>query len=342
MNRWLNSDTALSSDEVVLPSYYLRHIIEHLHTYPMDVSALLGKAGITEKMLEEPLVRLPWAQLQSILSVGRQLTQDPNLGLLIGERLLVNMHGMLGYAAMNSGSIRQVVELLEAFFPLRTTLVTVHHHTQGDQFQLEIRENIALGDVQDLVYEIIILALKNVLDYITHGSSGIVQVAFPFCAGPQAALAHELFKCEVRYEQSWAGMIFPLQVVDAPLSMADPDAFKHATLICQRELEKITPDNSTAQKLKRLMLEKRSGFPTLETAARLMHLTPRTLHRRLTAEGTSYRAVLEDIRHALAVEYLRSGQISIQEIAFALGYHDVANFRRAFKRWEGVPPSAFQ
>ncbi|WLD57489.1 AraC family transcriptional regulator [Salinispirillum sp. LH 10-3-1] len=333
--------TVLNATDVVLPSYYLRHIIDHLRTYTVDVSAILETAGITEQMLDEPLVQLPWRRLRTVLSDGRRLTQDPHLGLLIGERLLVNMHGVLGYAAMNSSSIRQVIELLETFFPLRINLVTAHHHTQGDQFFLEIRESIDLDDVRDLVYEIIILALKNVLNYITKGTAQIALVAFPFPAGPQAALARELFKCEVSYDQQWAGMVFPLAVVDAPLSMADPDAFKHATLICQRELEKITLDDSVAQRLRRLMLEKRSGFPSLETAARLMHLTPRTLHRRLTEEGTSYRAVLEDVRHDLAVEYLRSEQISIEEIAFALGYHDVANFRRAFKRWEGVPPSAF-
>jgi AraC-like DNA-binding protein len=69
-------------------------------------------------------------------------------------------------------------------------------------------------------------------------------------------------------------------------------------------------------------------------------MTPRTLHRHLVREGTSFRQVLEDVRHTLALEHLQTGQLTIAEIACALGYTDLANFRRAFRRWEGEAPSA--
>ena len=59
-------------------------------------------------------------------------------------------------------------------------------------------------------------------------------------------------------------------------------------------------------------------------------------------EGSSYRSILEDVRHTLAIEHLKTDRLSIQEIAFTLGYSDMANFRRAFKRWEGLAPSDFR
>jgi AraC-like DNA-binding protein len=90
------------------------------------------------------------------------------------------------------------------------------------------------------------------------------------------------------------------------------------------------------------MLEKQNGFPSLNVTARLCHMTPRTLHRRLIDEGSAFKEILEDVRHMLAVEHLKSGHLTIQEIAYTLGYTDLANFRRAFKRWEGVPPSAYR
>lgn len=71
-------------------------------------------------------------------------------------------------------------------------------------------------------------------------------------------------------------------------------------------------------------------------------MTPRTLHRRLVDEGTSYRELVEAVRHTLAVEHLKSARFSVNEVAFRLGYTDIANFRRAFKRWEGVPPSTYR
>ena len=90
------------------------------------------------------------------------------------------------------------------------------------------------------------------------------------------------------------------------------------------------------------MLEKPTGFPSLAVTARLLRLPARTLHRRLEDEGTSFRQLLEQVRHTLALAHLRQGRFTVEEVAYALGYSDIANFRRAFKRWESKPPSAFR
>ena len=89
-------------------------------------------------------------------------------------------------------------------------------------------------------------------------------------------------------------------------------------------------------------MERQNGFPSLAVVARMVQLAPRTLHRRLVEEGTSFRLLLEEVRHRRACEHLRAGGLSIEELAYALGYADPANFRRAFKRWEGVAPSLYR
>ncbi|WP_230945349.1 helix-turn-helix domain-containing protein [Burkholderia cepacia] len=64
--------------------------------------------------------------------------------------------------------------------------------------------------------------------------------------------------------------------------------------------------------------------------------------RRLADDGTSYREILESVRHALAVERVKAGKLGLQEIAFLLGYDSLGNFRRALIRWEGMSPSEFR
>ena len=146
----------------------------------------------------------------------------------------------------------------------------------------------------------------------------------------------------MKFGRSWAGFTFPSDVASIKLKMADPAAFREASQICQRELDKLTADGSFAGRVRRLLLEKQQGLPSLQITARLLHMTTRTLHRRLVEEGTSYREVRESVCRALAVEHLRSGRSSIEEIAYVLGYSDLANFRRAFKRWESMPPSTYR
>jgi AraC-like DNA-binding protein len=123
--------------------------------------------------------------------------------------------------------------------------------------------------------------------------------------------------------------------------MADAAAFREAELICQREQMKLSEKTTLSARIRRLVLEKQNGYPSLAVTARLFHMTPRTLHRRLLDEGTTFKQILKEVRHSLAVEHIKSGRLTIQEIAYSLGYNDVANFRRAFKQWEGVPPSDY-
>ena len=329
-------------EKFTLPAYYLRQIANQIESTGADVRRWLEQSQLRETQLKDAALNVPFSVFRQLIVDALAITQEPALGLLLGERLLVNAHGILGYAAMNSGTLRQALELFERFMPLRTSLVSMSHEIHGDEVRVVFCEPRPLGDIRSTVLEAVVLTVKNVLDYISLGTCGINQVAFPFAPPEHAALARDLFKCEVRFGQSWAGFALPLSVIDQPLKMADSATFQEAALICQRELEKLTSRESLSARVRRIMLEKQNGFPSLNVTARLLHMTPRTLHRRLIDEGTSFKEILEDVRHMLAVEHLKSGHLTIQEIAYTLGYTDLANFRRAFKRWEGVPPSAYR
>ncbi len=80
----------------------------------------------------------------------------------------------------------------------------------------------------------------------------------------------------------------------------------------------------------------------MEDIAAEMQMTSRTLRRHLTAEGATFRALLEEVRSALAEELMATASLTHGEIAERLGYADVTTFIEAFRRWKGVPPSAYR
>jgi AraC-like DNA-binding protein len=321
---------------------YLRQIADLLGGMGVDVDRWLARSRLSREQLNNPSLALAYPTFQGLAHDALTMSREPALGLLIGERLLANSHGMLGYAALSSGTIRQALELVERYAPLRTSLISISHAVHGGDVRIAFAETRPLGDVQRLVLEAVMLSIKNVLDSISMGVCQVNLVAFPFAAPDYAPLARDLFRCDVKYGQSWAGAALPQTVMDLPLKMADPQAFHEAALICQRELDKLTANESLAARVRRLLLEKQNGFPSLQVTARMLHMTPRTLHRRLVDEGTSFHELLEDVRRTIAVEHVKSGRFSIEEIAYMLGYSDLANFRRAFRRWESVSPSAYR
>lgn len=329
--------------DFVLPVQYLRQIAELVRIFGVNPGDWLARSQLTLNQIDEASLQPSFEVFCHLTEDALLLTGEPALGLLLGERLVINTHGILGFAAQQSESLSQAIQLVQRYIALRTTLFDLEHeHNETTQLEhLRFRANFALGACEQMLLEAVMLAVKNIFDTITLGCARPRQVSFPFPEPTYASLAIDMFGCEVAYGQSWAGFTLDTELLEQPLKMADPAAFREAEKICQQELRKLEAKTSTSAGVRRIMLEKQHGFPSLNVTARLLHLTPRTLHRRLLEEGTSFKEILEEVRCTLAVEHLKAGHLTMGEIAYTLGYTDLANFRRAFKRWTGIPPSHY-
>jgi AraC-like DNA-binding protein len=325
-------------EDFTIPAEYLRLIADQLRRSNVDVDAWLQRGGL----VEQPERLLPYPIFRRLVLEALAMSREPALGLFVGERLVATTHGMVGFAAVNSRSIKMALQIVERFSSLRTLVFTVSHEVDAHEARILFHEVLPLGDIQRPLLEAVVLSIKNVFDTITVGACQVREVAFPFETPDYAPLARDIFGCPVRYGQGWAGFSVAASVLDLPIKLADQAAFQEAAEVCQRELERLAANETLTARVRRLLLERQHGFPTLNVTARMLHMTPRTLHRKLVAEGSSYREQLEAVRHMLALEHVKSGRFSMDEIAYRLGYTDLANFRRAFKRWEAMPPSEYR
>lgn len=333
----------MRTQDFALPVQYIRQIADQVARMNAEMPASFRRKHWDGLPAGDVQV-LPLDEFEQLVNDAITATAEPAFGLLVGERMQVNSHGMLGYAAVNSATLRDAIALMEQYLQIRTQLVRVRHTVANDEVRIHFEESIPLQLplVRRSVLETIVLTIKNLFDQVTSGAVRTLRACFPFAEPAHAALAAEMFSCEVRYEQAWCGFVFPVEALDIPLSMADPVTLRQAVEVCQKELDKTSRQQSWAGKLRRLLLETQGTFPSLNVAARLLNVTARTLHRRLVEEGTSYREVIDEVRQLLAAEHLKVGKLSVDEIAFTLGYTDTANFRRAFIRWTGLSPSAFR
>lgn len=328
-------------DNLSVPIEYVRAIGDQLRSMGVDVNDWLQRSGLSASDLDDHDRRFAYPVLRRLALNAISVAREPALGLFVGQRLVASTHGMVGAAAVNSSNVRQALDIVERFARLRTSLIEISHEIDGRDSRVIFTEGLPLGDIQRPLLEAVVLSIRNVLDEITMGECKVEAVVFPFPAPEYAALASDIFRCKVRYGQSWAGFVTAAESLEIAINFADTSAFDEAALICQRELDRLAENVTFAARVQRLLFDKQNGFPSLQVAARMFHMTPRTLHRRLVDEGTSYRELVESVRHTLAVEHLKSGRFSLDEIAYRLGYTDIANFRRAFKRWEKMPPSEF-
>ena len=325
---------------IQVPTLYLRTLIALTQEMGYDPSAWLQAAGISAQQLAQPAVELDTPRYVALVRAAVLHTREPALGLLLGRRLRINTHGTLAYALMNAASLRQAATLVERFMPVRTNLLQPQFNDAPAAPQLSFTPAADLNVAELLILETVMLTVRNVFDYLAPGAQPVLAATFTAPATGYAALAQELFACPVHYGATENALYLNPATLDIALSTADAQALENAATLCQAELDKITRQESLTARIQRSLLGCSGALPSLATSARLLHMAPRTLHRRLACEGTSYRAIVEQVRHRLALQHLRNPALSLQEIAYRLGYTDQANFRRAFKRWEGVAPQA--
>jgi len=118
-----------------------------------------------------------------------------------------------------------------------------------------------------------------------------------------------------------------------PLAEADANTARICEESCRKLLNQMKIEVDIVSRICHLLLSTPGEFPQLDTVAQKLSLGARTLRRRLNELGTSYQKILDDVRRELAVEYLQTTNLSVQEISELLGYSEVTNFRRAFMRW---------
>lgn len=332
----------MSNTCFVLPSQYVQHIAGQMARMGVALPDWLQQLQRPGLGGELEIQQLSFDDFRRLVREAIALTGESAFGLLVGERLLLGSHGLLGYAAVNSMSLRQALQFTERYFLVRTSLFGMSLVAHGTMTRVVFSAQHPLGDIRVPVTEAVVLTIKNLVGQLARGMCRVSSVSFPFGPPAHASLAHDLFGCDIRYGSDWAGFELATEHLDFPLRTGNPEALREAELLCQQELAKLTRQQTLSAQVRRLMLEKQGNFPTLQVSAYLLHMTPRTLHRRLQEEGTSYRDLLKDVRHRLAVEHIKAGKLTLQEVAFMLGYDEPSNFRRAFKRWEGVAPSAWR
>jgi AraC-like DNA-binding protein len=137
-------------------------------------------------------------------------------------------------------------------------------------------------------------------------------------------------------------MVFSREVVELPVMHANKFNARMSEKLCQDILRKYIGEEDLAMQIRHIMLQVPGQFPDEEAVANALALSGRTMRRKLGDLGTSYRDLREQVRSELAQQYLRNTNMSVDQVAYLLGYTETTNFRRAFKRWLGVSPREYR
>ncbi len=308
----------------------------------LDGDKLLAAANLSPADIDAPDVRVETEKLAIIVESIWDHLQDESMGLSASPipRGAFYLMGKLAILEPNLGkALREGIR----FYGMVSGAYTLRLAVNGESATLLFHMSTPETDPHHLFAEITLMAWHRMASWLISENVTLNEVYFNYPKPAHVSEYSYLFPGQHRFDQPELGFSFHSKFLQREVSQSI-SALRAFIERCPMELfMQPTTDFSVAFDLQKLLKRYlRDGFPVIEEAAQSLHMTKRTLMRKLKQEGTSYQQIKDLVRRDRAIWLLTSHTMPLGEVAEALGFSDPAVFARAFKSWTGVTPRDYR
>lgn len=296
-----------------------------------------------QALLAEPAERsLSWAEFQALFARAIELTGDPALGLHCGLYASESSFGLMSPLVSHAPTLRQAIALVTQFQPLLSESVRVHLTENAGVARLRCELGREVAGHRSFV-ELVVAGLLRTVRHFGCTRRDIRSVCFEHTRPAYYYAYGAAFGGAEHFSQVFTGIEFSAQALDRPHLHRYSELHKLMLAQAERSLERLWSPPSCAERVRALMNSRQaSELPDMVTAARALGLSVRSLRRRLSEEGTSYRQLTQAALCETACSMLRNPAVTLQGVAHELGFSDATAFHRAFRRWANVTPAEYR
>lgn len=323
---------------------YASALLELAASKGVNARSLAERSGLELQLLENPDTRVPLRIFKALMKNAKDLCNDPAFGLHFGEKSVFADMSIVGLICQSAGTMGEAFDQMNRYARLA---IEVEGHDVGNRFRLKkIDEDLWLEDNRRNPNEFHELTESTFARFIC-------ETARHFGTAPFARFVH-FTHLEPEYRAEYD------RIMKVPITFgSDRNAIciHESWLFIRTNLENryvfgifsdradellvnLQQTKTTRGHVESLLVPIiHTGNVGMNQIAGKLGLSRISLYRRLKAEGTTFEAILDDLRHNLALHYLSSKKTSVNEVAYLVGFSDPAAFSRAFKRWTGNSPS---
>ncbi|SFA61759.1 AraC family transcriptional regulator [Metapseudomonas otitidis] len=326
----------------LVPVAYAEALLSLAEELGVTREALFSAARVRPEVLQSPNARLSFVDFNLLATAALVQCNEPALGLVLGQRLNVSTHGILGYAVLSSANLGRALQFAMKYYRVLGLAYELELVEQGDCLRLEATESFPMGPLGRFAGEGLLTSFCTIARFLVAEPLLGLQVGFAHPEPDYAERYEAVFGAPVAFDQPCHWMTLPTHYLDRPMALANPATVQMCEQQCEAILATLDVQDALLTRVRRLLLTRPGDFPDLDSAARALHTSGRSLRRHLAAMGTSYQQVLDEVRKGLALQYLTTTHLPLFEIAALLGFSDPSNFRRAFRKWTGRLPSDYR
>jgi len=271
----------------------------------------------------------------------------------LGSQFSIAAHGPLGFAALSAPTLGEAMDVMGSLYASRNTAMTAQTYATDTHYLLRVDDATGESDLARWLVEVVLKVIEVLLSTILgHPVGKNVIISFSHAALPDSARLVSAYSAAVIFDASENSIAVPLAWRHLPSPLYDESVYRANLIRCRELIAAREQAGSVAFSVRNrlcnhfdtqmLYTGQPCRPPTLEQLADSMHLTPRTLIRKLQREHSSYKEVLEGLRREYAERLLKDARLNVVDVAEILGYREAANFSRAFRRWYGAAPAAWR
>ena len=307
-----------------------------------DSEDLFRRAGLDPARLKDADARYPVEGMCRLWRLATQVTGDPYFGLRAAGFWHPTTMNALGYSWMASDSLRDALTRMTRYGRLVTTVAEMRLEEFDDHFAFRIHPLIARSKVPNEAVDAGLATFVSMCRTSYGDDFHPLRVATQRPEFDDPAPYIEYFQAPVEFSAPDNILYFSKESLEAHLPTANPRLARVNDRIVTQYLAQFDKGSTAMRVRAKLIGLLSAGNVTQQDVADSLHMSLRTLQRKLSEENTSYKELLDETRRELANQYLRQACLSVSEVTYLLGFSEPSNFARAFKRWTGRTPSEFR
>ncbi len=320
-------------------------ITKALDAEGVDSKQVLIRAGLNPTHLTDPNARYSFPAVTHLWKTAAQVTGDPCFGFKAASFWHPTTLHALGYTWLASDSLGEALLRAARYVRIANTAMTAEFEEtdSGYCFTMDMAKDWRGIQPAD---EAIDASIALILDMCRHCFGAdlhptLIEVSRPKIS--QCAKRYEqLFNSPVHYSSKRTAIYFNKVDITQRLPTGNAELARTNEKIIVDYLARLDKNNITTQVKSKLLELLPGGHFTEDAIIQSLHLSQRTLQRKLKEEGTTFKELLDETRRELAKEYVNDTSLSFSEITYLLGFSEQSNFTRAFKRWQGQSPSVYR
>jgi AraC-like DNA-binding protein len=315
--------------------------LQRLEELGVRAPAVLRRAGLPQAFIHQARALLNTEELFALWRAVGEVSTDPSIGLLLGTETKTERFHPIGLAALSSENFGSAIDQMARYKQL-TGPEEILQEKNDEEWSIQFRWLLADEVEPPVLIECCFAWVLSTARVGTGTRISPVRVEF---VQPRAHVKtiERHFGCPVVCGTPRNAIIFRATDANRPFVTRNAELLGILAPQFDEELKEENGDENFIERVRIAIQQRLTGRrPTIEDIADALHISSRTLQRRLQDDGSSFQRVLEEARHQLARHYLNNSVLELNEAAYLLGYEDGNSFVRAFRTWEGVPPARWR